>query len=36
MNKESWITILLDDTIKDEEIMAYIEESYKFIETIDE
>ncbi len=32
MNKENWITILLDGTIKDEEIMSYIEESHKFIE----
>ena len=31
MNKTSWITILLDDTISDAEIMAYIEESYCLI-----
>lgn len=36
MNKENWITILLDDTIKDEEIMNYIEESHKFTEQVDE
>lgn len=36
MNKENWITILLDDTIKDEEIMGYIEESHKFTEQVDE
>lgn len=36
MNKENWITILLDDTIKDEEIMNYIEESHKFTEQINE
>lgn len=28
MNKKSWITILLDDTLSDEEIMSYIKESY--------
>lgn len=36
MNKENWITILLDDTIKDEEIINYIEESHKFTEQVDE
>ena len=30
MNKEKWITIILDDTIKDDEIMSYIKESYQF------
>lgn len=30
MNKEKWITIILDDTISDEEIMEYIDESYQF------
>ena len=29
MNKKSWITILLDDTISDGEIMSYVEESYE-------
>lgn len=28
MNKKKWITIILDNTIKDEEIIAYIKESY--------
>ena len=32
MNKKYWITINLDDTISDEEIMNYIEESYKYSE----
>ncbi len=30
MNKEKWITIILDDTIDDKEIMEYIKESYLF------
>lgn len=30
MNKKKWITILLDDTLSDEEIMKYIDESYNF------
>ncbi|MDE7105693.1 MAG: MmcQ/YjbR family DNA-binding protein [Anaeroplasmataceae bacterium] len=28
MNKKSWITITLDDTISDEEVMKYIKKSY--------
>jgi len=32
MNKNTWISILLDDTISDEEIIGYIEESHKFTE----
>lgn len=28
MNKKKWITIILDDTVKDEEIIFYIQESY--------
>lgn len=28
MNKKTWMTILLDDTISDEEIMSYVQESY--------
>jgi len=36
MNKENWITIILDETIKDNEIMQFIEESHKFTEVIDE
>ena len=31
MNKKSWITIVLDDTLKDEEIIKYIDESYNII-----
>lgn len=30
MNKKSWITIILDDTISDEEIMKLVEESYSY------
>ena len=30
MNKENWITIILDDTLKDEEIIKYIKESHDF------
>ena len=29
MNKRNWISILLNDTLKDTEIMNRIEESYK-------
>lgn len=36
MNKKNWITIILDDTLKDEEIFALIKESHKYTETIDE
>ena len=32
MNKKHWITIVLDDTIKDKEIINYIIENYKFTE----
>lgn len=32
MNKEKWITIILDDTLKDEEVMKYIIESHEFTE----
>lgn len=28
MNKKNWISIILDDTLNDDEIMKYIEESY--------
>ena len=31
MNKEKWITLTLDDTLKDEEIMEYIEQSHELI-----
>ena len=30
MNKKNWITITLDETLSDEEIMEYIEESYSY------
>ncbi len=30
MNKKSWITIILDDTVSDEKIMSLIEESYSY------
>ena len=30
MNKEKWITITLDETLSDKEIMEYVSESYKF------
>lgn len=32
MNKEKWITIILDDTLSDEEIMNCIKESHQFTE----
>ncbi len=32
MNKEKWITIILDDTISDGELMSYIMESHRFTE----
>lgn len=36
MNKKNWITVLLDDTFSDEEIMGYLEESHRFTEQADE
>lgn len=30
MNKKNWITIYLDNSISDEEIMDYIEESHSY------
>lgn len=33
MNKKNWITIVLDDTLQDEEIMGYVRESHSFTET---
>lgn len=30
MNKKNWISILLNDTLKDDEIIPFIKESYKF------
>ncbi|MDE5630563.1 MAG: MmcQ/YjbR family DNA-binding protein, partial [Bacilli bacterium] len=35
MNKTNWITIILDDTISDEEIMGYVTESHKYTEISD-
>lgn len=32
MNKKNWITIILDDTLSDEEIIEYIKESHMFTE----
>lgn len=32
MNKDKWISIVLDDTISDDELMTYIEESHQFTE----
>ena len=31
MNKEKWLTILLNDTVKDDEIFALIDESYNLV-----
>ncbi len=36
MNKEKWITIVLDDTLSDEEIKTYIQESHQFTEQREE
>lgn len=36
MNKKNWITITLDDTIKDAEILKYVSDSHKYTETTDE
>ncbi len=33
MNKKNWITIVLDNTLSDEEILAYIKESHIYTET---
>lgn len=32
MNKKNWISIVLDDTVLDEEIIGYVEESYCYTE----
>lgn len=32
MNKKNWITLLLDDTLSDEEVMECLEESYQYTE----
>ena len=36
MNKKKWITILLDDTVSDDEIMEYVTESHAFSESAHE
>lgn len=36
MNKKNWITIILDDTIEDTEIISYIQKSHQFTERVDE
>ena len=36
MNKKNWLTIVLDDTIKDEEIIKLIDESYNLINSPEE
>lgn len=36
MNKKYWVTISLDDTLSDEEIMEYIAESYSYTVTTNE
>lgn len=33
MNKKNWITLILDDTLKDEVVMECMKESHKFTET---
>jgi len=30
MNKKSWITLILDETLSDKKIMEYIEESHSY------
>lgn len=36
MNKKNWITIILDDSLTDDEIMEYVGISHKYTETPDE
>lgn len=36
MNKDNWITIILDDTLSDDEIISYIDESHSFTEEVRE
>ena len=35
MNKKNWISIILDNTLSDDEIMSYIEVSHRFTEMTD-
>ena len=34
MNKKKWISIILDETLSDEDIFKYIDESYQLTQTI--
>lgn len=36
MNKKNWLSIVLDDSISDEEILAYVKESHSFVEVTSE
>lgn len=36
MNKKNWVTILLDDTVDDKEIISYIEKSHQLTEQVNE
>lgn len=36
LQKKNWITIILDDTLPDEEIMKYIVESHQYLEKVNE
>lgn len=36
MNKDNWVSIILDDTLSDEEIMYYIEKSHEYTDMPDE
>lgn len=36
MNKKKWVTLILDDTLSDEEIIEYIQESHKYTELTNE
>ena len=33
MNKKNWLTIVLDDTIPDKEIIEYVTESHNYTDT---
>lgn len=35
MNKQNWISIVLDDTIEDDEILRWVEESYRLIDVFE-
>lgn len=36
MNKEKWVSIILDESLSDDELMSYIEESHQFTEQTNE